>query len=140
MASLQVGRAQKWLPGTPSYPHKDPIFGLDLFLAYKKTFEERRFLEINWQFFQKYDKTFQAIRLGGRVIKTMDPEITKYVHATYFDHFGVEKVRSGAEYLWGDGITVCRGREMGDSTEVNQAFFRCRPHRKFGEPKSCETC
>ena len=41
----------------------------------------------------------------------MDPEITKLVHATYFDHFGVEGIRSGAEYLWGDGITVVEGEK-----------------------------
>jgi cytochrome P450 len=95
----------------PSYPHKDPIFGIDFFLLYKKAFEERRFLDLTWQLFEKYGKTYQANRLGVRVIKTMDPNITKYVHATYFDHFGVEKIRSGAEYLWGDGITVVEGEK-----------------------------
>jgi hypothetical protein len=95
----------------PSYPHKDPIFGLDLFLSYKKAFKERKFLDLNWRLFEEYGKTFQARRLGVRIIKTMNPEITKYVHATYFDHFGVERLRSGAEYLWGDGITVVEGEK-----------------------------
>lgn len=95
----------------PSYPHKDPIFGIDLFLLYKKAFQERNFLDLNWQLFEKYGKTYQANRLGNRVIKTMDPELTKYTHATFFDHFGVEKIRSGAEYLWGDGITVVEGEK-----------------------------
>ncbi|KAI1753271.1 hypothetical protein F4782DRAFT_497378 [Xylaria castorea] len=41
----------------------------------------------------------------------MNPEITKHVHATYFDHFGVEKIRSSIEYLWGDGIIVVEGEK-----------------------------
>ncbi|KAI0484191.1 cytochrome P450 [Xylariaceae sp. FL0804] len=95
----------------PSYDHRDPIFGLDLFLSYKKSFEERDFLGLNYRLFQKYGKTFRARLLGQPLIKTMDSEITKYVHATYFEHFGVEKIRSGIEYLWGDGITVVDGEK-----------------------------
>ncbi|KAI1817470.1 cytochrome P450 [Poronia punctata] len=93
----------------PVYPHKDPFFGLDLFLLYKKAFEERDFLGLNQRLFEKYGKTYRAHPLGTPTIKTMNPEITKYVHATFFDHFGVEKIRSGIEYLWGDGITVVDG-------------------------------
>ncbi|KAI0015401.1 cytochrome P450 [Xylariomycetidae sp. FL0641] len=93
----------------PAYPHKDPIFGLDLFLLYKKAFEERDFLGLNERLFQTYGKTYRAHPQGTPTIKTMDPEITKYVHATYFDHFGVENIRTGIEYLWGDGITVVDG-------------------------------
>ncbi|KAI1273562.1 cytochrome P450 [Xylaria sp. FL0933] len=93
----------------PRYAHKDPFFGLDLFLSYKSAFEGRDFLGLNERLFQKYGKTYRAYPLGTPTIKTMNPDITKYVHATYFDHFGVEKIRSGIEYLWGDGITVVDG-------------------------------
>lgn len=95
----------------PSYPHKDPIFGLDLFLKYKNGFEQRNFLDFTMQLFEKYGKTYQVNRLGSRVIVSMNPQITKCVHATYFENFGVEKIRSGAEYLWGDGITVVEGEK-----------------------------
>ncbi|CAJ2505925.1 Uu.00g000550.m01.CDS01 [Anthostomella pinea] len=47
----------------------------------------------------KYGRTFRTHPLGTPTIKIMDTDITKYVHATYFDHFGVEKIRSGIEYL-----------------------------------------
>lgn len=63
------------------------------------------------QLFEKYGKTYRVNRLGSRVIVTMNPEITKCVHATNFDNFGVESIRSGAEYLWGDGITVVEGEK-----------------------------
>ncbi|KAI1073725.1 cytochrome P450 [Whalleya microplaca] len=107
----------------PSYPHKDPIFGLDLFLLYKKAFQERNFLDLNWQLFEKHGKTYQANRLGNRIIKTMNPELTKYTHATFFDHFGVEKIRSGAEYLWGDGITVVEGEKWAARRKLIKPSF-----------------
>ncbi|KAI0144616.1 cytochrome P450 [Xylariaceae sp. FL1272] len=93
----------------PRYRHKDPFFGLDLFLLYKKAFEKRDFLGFNERLFQKYGKTYMAHPLGTPTIKTKDPEITKYVHAAYFEHFGVEKIRTGIEHLWGDGITIVDG-------------------------------
>ncbi|KAK5633129.1 hypothetical protein RRF57_008843 [Xylaria bambusicola] len=48
----------------------------------------------------------RAHPIGMLTIKAVDPKITKYVRATYFNHFGIEKIRSGIEYLWDDGITV----------------------------------
>jgi cytochrome P450 monooxygenase len=107
----------------PTYPHRDPIFGLDLFLLYKKAFQERRFLDLTWTLFEKHGKTYQATRMGTRVIKTMDPEITKAVHATYFDNFGVEKIRSGAEYLSGDGITVVEGQKWATRRKLIKHSF-----------------
>jgi hypothetical protein len=107
----------------PKYPHKDPVFGIDLFLRYKKAFEVRNFLDFSWQLFEKYGKTYETNRLGTRIIKTMDPEITKLTHATYFDHFGVEKIRSGAEYLWGDGITVVEGEKWAKRRKLIKPTF-----------------
>lgn len=107
----------------PKYPHKDPILGIDLFLRYKKAFQERDFLDLSWRLFQQYGKTFETNRLGIRTIKTMDPEITKFTHATYFDSFGVEKIRSGAEYLWGDGITVVEGERWAARRKLIKPTF-----------------
>ncbi|KAF7541499.1 hypothetical protein G7054_g523 [Neopestalotiopsis clavispora] len=107
----------------PKYPHKDPFFGIDLFLLYKKAFQERNFGQLNWDLFQKYGKTHVCNGIGVRRIKTMNPEITKFVHATYFDHFGVEHIRSGAEYLWGDGITVVDGEKWAARRKLIKPAF-----------------
>ncbi|KAI1762263.1 cytochrome P450 [Hypoxylon sp. FL1150] len=76
--------------------------------------------------FKKCGKTYEANRLGNRVIKTMNPELTKYTHATFFDHFGVKKIRSGAEYLWGDGITVVEGEKWAASRKLIKPSFDTR--------------
>ena len=107
----------------PKYPHKDPVFGIDLFLRYKRAFQERDFLDLSWRLFKQFGKTFETNRLGVRTIKTMDPRITKFTHATYFDNFGVEKIRSGAEYLWGDGITVVEGEKWATRRKLIKPTF-----------------
>jgi cytochrome P450 monooxygenase len=60
---------------------------------------------------------------GGRVTKTMDPDITKYIHETYFGHFGAENLRSGAENLWGDGITVVEGEKWATRRKLTKPWF-----------------
>ncbi|KAF2113244.1 cytochrome P450 monooxygenase [Lophiotrema nucula] len=107
----------------PRYPHRDRFFGIDLFLRYKKAFEERDFKGLNQRLFSTYGKVFECNFLGTRLIKTMNPDITKYVHATYFDNFGVEKIRSGAEYLWGDGITVTEGERWAARRKLIKPAF-----------------
>ncbi|KAF2648990.1 cytochrome P450 [Lophiostoma macrostomum CBS 122681] len=94
----------------PSYPHREPFLGLDLFILYMKAFGEKGFLRLNQSLFETYGKTFKTNVLGATIIKTMDPEITKCVHATHFDYFGVENIRaSPVKNLWGDGITMVDG-------------------------------
>lgn len=57
----------------------------------------------------------------------MNTEITKYVHATYFNHFGVEKIRFGVEYLWGDGITSTEEKKWATRrTLITPAFDTVR--------------
>ncbi|KAI1854059.1 hypothetical protein JX265_003617 [Neoarthrinium moseri] len=53
----------------------------------------------------------------------MNPEVTKYVHATYFDYFGVEKIRSGVEYLWGDGMTSLEGERWASRRKLIKPAF-----------------
>ncbi|MCJ1310514.1 hypothetical protein MMC25_004178 [Agyrium rufum] len=77
------------------YPHKDPIFGLDLFLATSRAFKAGRFLQFHTDQFRVYGKTFRAHYMGNMIIKTSQPENFKAVYATSFDHFGMEPLRSG---------------------------------------------
>ena len=47
---------------------------------------------------------------GNTIIKTIDPEVSKAVHSTFFDRFGLQGLRYDvAEHLWGNGIIVVDG-------------------------------
>ncbi|KAF2812870.1 cytochrome P450 [Mytilinidion resinicola] len=108
----------------PKYPHKDPFFGIDLLLLYTKSLESQTFLNLNQNLFASYGKTFRAKFLGASIIKTIDPHITKYVHATHFNQFGVENIRiKAAPHLWGDGITMVDGERWANRRALIKPSF-----------------
>jgi cytochrome P450 len=94
----------------PKYPHKEPFFGLDFFINFMNAFKGAHLLDFNKSMFDKYGKTFTVNSFGTKVIKTIDPEISKAVHATYFANFGLQGLRyDTATNLWGNGIIVVDG-------------------------------
>ncbi|KAF2647518.1 cytochrome P450 [Lophiostoma macrostomum CBS 122681] len=94
----------------PSYRHLEPVFGLDLFLGYMKAFKSGNFLDFNKKMFDQNGKTFQAKLFGKRIIRTIDPEVSKAVHATFATKFGLQPLRyKTAKHLWGNGIIVVDG-------------------------------
>ncbi len=94
----------------PSYPHKDPILGLDLFIKYMGAFQSGSFLSFNKSMFDQYGKTFKANVLGTTTYRTIDPEVSKAVYATYASNFGLQPLRYDiAKHFWGNGIIVVDG-------------------------------
>ena len=106
------------------YRHKDPILGLDLFLAYKNAFEKGKFLEISQRQFELYGKTFKAKSFGTTMIKTIDPEVSKAVHGTFFDNFGLQPLRyDTAKNLFGNGIIVVDGPAWAHARSMIRSSF-----------------
>ena len=92
------------------YPHKDPIFGIDLFLKYMDAFKSGCYLSFNKDMFDEYGKTFRANVFGTTTYRTIDPNVSKAVHSTYAAKFGLEPLRyEVAKHLWGNGIIVVDG-------------------------------
>lgn len=54
----------------PRYPHKDPIWGLDLFLAQHKAGKEEHWMQTSKHLFAQYGKTYEVVWLGQRMIHT----------------------------------------------------------------------
>ncbi|KAJ8067971.1 hypothetical protein OCU04_003551 [Sclerotinia nivalis] len=55
------------------YAHKDPFFGIDMFLALAKSMQSGSMLATIEGLFTTYGKTFQSNSWGTTVINTMDP-------------------------------------------------------------------
>ncbi|KAF2009398.1 cytochrome P450 [Aaosphaeria arxii CBS 175.79] len=92
------------------YPHKDPLLGLDFFFKYMSAFKSGTFLDFNKTMYDTYGKTFKANSFGTTLIRTIDPQVSKAVHATYFQNFGLQGLRyETAKHLWGNGIIVVDG-------------------------------
>ena len=111
--------------GEPAkYPHKDPIFGIDLLWRYKKSFETGQFLNTVAKDFDKYGKTFKANMFGTTIVKTIDAEVAKCTLATSFDNFGLEPLRyETAKNLFGNGIVVVDGSKWAHARALIQSSF-----------------
>lgn len=106
------------------YPHKDPIFGFDLFKENIKltkvggihTAIEDRYHNINGGV-----NTFSQLLLGAEVINTAEPENIKAILATKFKDFGLPPRRKEAfQPVFGHGIFTTDGAEW----ETSRALLR----------------
>jgi cytochrome P450 len=112
LARIQYKRAMRkyGCESPPMYPHKDPILGIDLVRAIKKSMEDGDALSAARERFQKYGKTFRATLMGKGFIFTSDPQNMKTVFALEIDRFGVEEQRQSADGGWlGKGIFMSDG-------------------------------
>lgn len=107
----------------PSYPHKDPIFGLDVFLANLKLSNTGGFLDDVKRKFEKVigGYTFTQLLLGQRMILTAEPENIKAILATQFKDFQLPPRRKVAfQPVFGHGIFTTDGKEW----ETSRALLR----------------
>lgn len=77
-----------------AYPHKDPIFGLDLYFQDLEAHKQGNFSRLLQERFQKCGKTFSQTMLGRKtMIYTMEPKNVQAI-ATQLENFGVAPSRS----------------------------------------------
>ncbi|EAT90900.2 hypothetical protein SNOG_01251 [Parastagonospora nodorum SN15] len=108
----------------PHYPHKDPILGLDLFSKYMNAFKAENFLGFNKQMYDTYGRTFKANIMGKTTVRSIDPEVSKAIFATYASRFGLEPLRYGvATHLWGNGIIVVDGERWKHARALMRPSF-----------------
>ena len=76
-----------------TYPHKDPILGLDFFLNTANAIRKNRLLPELTRRYMTLGHTFQSISLGTSSISSAEPENVKAVFSSRFDDWGVEPWR-----------------------------------------------
>ncbi|KAL9116138.1 MAG: hypothetical protein Q9227_000507 [Pyrenula ochraceoflavens] len=77
----------------PKYPHKDPIFGLDLFFILLKARKNGNTLALEQDLFDRVGQTYECNSWGSRQIHTMQPENIHAVLVSSFHRFGVQTMR-----------------------------------------------
>lgn len=94
----------------PGYPHKDPIWGLDLFYAQKWAGENGVWLPTSKRLFKENGKTYKINLLGGTMIHTMDPKNIQAAWANNFKDWGLQPFREGLAVPFFDkGINTTDG-------------------------------
>lgn len=108
----------------PRYPHKDPIFGLDLFLAIREASKSGKILANEQALFARFGKTYECNSWGSRLIQTMQPENIHAVLVSSFDKFGVQEKRLPvAKPFLGPGVFTTDGPYWQHSRELIKPMF-----------------
>jgi cytochrome P450 len=109
----------------PSYPHKDPILGFDVFLRNIRLVKNGGFLEDVQARHEKVMNTghytFIQLLLGEPMVMTAEPENIKVILATQFKDFEFPPRRKAAFHpIFGHGIFTTDGGEW----EASRALLR----------------
>lgn len=109
----------------PSYPHKDPIWGLDLFFKMMSAYQSGNYLATNSSLFaHSTSKTIKTNSFGTTVYRTYDSEVSKSILSLNFKSFGIEPLRHHiAKNLWGNSIVVSDGKRWSDSRNFIRSSF-----------------
>lgn len=111
----------------PSFPHKDPIFGLDFFIEGSKLLKTGKYLPRTgerWNLVDNGARTYSHLVLGERVIVTIEPENIKTILATQFKNFQMPARRVDSLVpLLGHGIFTTDGKEWEDSRNLLRPSF-----------------
>ncbi|KAB5583416.1 cytochrome P450 [Coniochaeta sp. 2T2.1] len=106
------------------FPHKDPIFGLDLFISNALAASQHRFLETINKRHDEIGETYQLNMLGTVGIMTRDHEIIKAVLSTNFKDYDLDNERKKAlRSLLGNGIFATDGPAWSHSRAILRPQF-----------------
>ncbi|CCD48984.1 hypothetical protein ACHAPF_000710 [Botrytis cinerea] len=106
------------------YAHKDPFFGIDMFVALAKAMQSGSMLATVEGLFTTYGKTFQSNSWGTTVINTMDPLVIQTVLANSSEKFGVAPSRIPVvEPLMQDGIFTADGQSWAYHRSIAKQIF-----------------
>lgn len=75
------------------YKHKDPVFGLDIFLRTGNAITKNRFLLEHQERYDTYGHTFEALNFGSRVIYSVHPENIRAVFSKNAADWGIQPLR-----------------------------------------------
>lgn len=75
------------------YRHKDPIFGLDIFLRTGDAITKNEFLTEHQRRYDTYGHTFEALNFGSRAIYSVHPENLKAVFSKNAADWGIQPLR-----------------------------------------------
>lgn len=106
------------------YPHRDPVFGLDLFIAQMKNYKHHRLLEQSCRWVEQCGDTYQTNSLGVASIKTIEPENVQTIFAHNFEDYGLGPLRTDiAGDFMGRGIFTTDGKFWEHSRALVRPIF-----------------
>ncbi|KAL5117423.1 hypothetical protein ACEQ8H_004739 [Pleosporales sp. CAS-2024a] len=106
------------------YKHKDPIFGLDIFLRTGDAITKNTFLVEHQQRYDTYGHTFEALNFGSSVIYSVHPENLRAVWSQNAADWGIQPLRlSNMRPFCGEGFITTDGLEWKHSRALLKPGF-----------------
>ena len=109
----------------PKYPHRDPVWGYDLYRERAKATQRGQLLKLYERHFNLYGKTFEERFFDTKVINTMEAANLQHVAATSAKDFGriVESRKNLSAPLMGTGILSSEGALWKRSRDLIKPIF-----------------
>jgi cytochrome P450 len=106
------------------YKHKDPVFGLDIFLRTGDAITKNRFLEEHQRRYDAYGHTFEALNFGSRAIYSVHPDNLRAVFSKNASDWGIQPLRlHNMNPFCGKGFITTDGDEWKISHDLLKPGF-----------------
>lgn len=106
------------------YPHRDPIWGYDLYRLREQAMKAGHFYQLYDLHFKLHGKTFEELFFGTKVINTMERDNIQRVAVYSFQDWGKNSSRNSAfAPVFGDGIFTQDGAAWKHSRELIKPLF-----------------
>ena len=123
-SAFRRAEAQNHCQRPRNYPHRDPIWGWDLYRIRQKAAQCGQFYKLYDLQFEQYGKTFEEVFFDTAVINTMEPANIQHVAVHTFQDWGRVGMRnSSAAPVLGDGIFSQDGAEWRHSRQLIKPTF-----------------
>ena len=110
----------------PRYPHRDPIWGYDLYRLREQASKTGYFYQLYESHFKMHGKTFEELFLGTKVINTMERDNIQRVAVYSFQDWGKSSSRNRNNAftpVFGEGIFTQDGAAWKHSREMIKPLF-----------------
>jgi cytochrome P450 len=122
--SLRLKAQELGCQPAPKYKHKDPFFGLDIFLRTGQAITKNEFLVEHQRRYDTYGHTFEALNFGSKAIYSVHPENLRAVWSTNAADWGIQPLRlHNMQPFCGTGFITTDGPEWKSSHALLKPGF-----------------
>ncbi|KAI0018328.1 cytochrome P450 [Xylariomycetidae sp. FL0641] len=130
---LRLGAQQHGCQPATRYKHKDPVFGLDIFLRTGNAITKNQFLVEHQRRYDTYGHTFEALNFGSRVIYSVHPENVRAVFSKNAADWGIQPLRlANMSPFCGTGFITTDGSNWKLSHDLLKPSFHRSNISDFG--------
>ena len=131
--SLRLQAQQHGCQPPPRYEHKDPIFGLDIFMRTGDALNNNKFLVEHQRRYDTYGHTFEALNFGSRSLYSVHPDNVKAVFSKNAAEWGIQPLRLGSmSPFCGVGFITTDGADWKVSHDLLKPAFHRSNISDFG--------